>query len=204
MSSVFLSNISRLAAARTLPVTSGIASRAALTSLRPFSTTRSCKDDPKSGSNRNLADTLKLFGELEKPSAHGKSSGIGNLQLPLSQTGITGGRKSMMDFDDPSSLIKKEDFANLYYLSPETIPRAGPKAGRSIVVGGPMDLNRALRVLHRKNVENNVRATSLNQNRYEKPGKKRQRIRIERNKRKFKQTVKHLFELVSEARRKGY
>lgn len=201
MSSVLLSNISRLAAIRSLPTTGGIISRAALTS-RPFSTTRTCKDDSKGGPNSNIMNTLSMFNELAKKSAKGTSGNSSHLLSPLSQTGGSG-RKSL-NFEEQSNLIQNEDFGNLYYLSPESIPRTGPKAGRSIAIGGPMDLSRALRVLHRKNVENNVRTISLRQNIYEKPGKKRQRIRIERNKRKFKQTVKHLFELVSEARRKGY
>lgn len=89
-------------------------------------------------------------------------------------------------------------------LRPEQIPRTGTKAGRTVAVTPMVDLHRALRMLHNINSTNNVKYTAMSQTKYEKPGKRRQRIKMERNKRKFKNQIKQMFELVAEARRKGY
>lgn len=84
------------------------------------------------------------------------------------------------------------------------IPRTGPKAGRSVLVTQSLDLGRALRTLNSINASNRVRQTAMAQTKYEKPGKRRQRVANERRKRKFEMGVKRLFEMVADARRKGY
>lgn len=84
------------------------------------------------------------------------------------------------------------------------IPRTGPKAGRSVLVTQSLDLGRALRTLNSINAVNRVRHTAMSQTKFEKPGKRRQRIEGERKKRKFNMGVKRLFEMVADARRKGY
>ncbi|KAF5102639.1 hypothetical protein D0Z03_000384 [Geotrichum reessii] len=86
----------------------------------------------------------------------------------------------------------------------ERIPRTGVKAGRSVVVSGSLDLNRALRNLNNINSTNRVRQTAMAQTKYEKPGKRKQRLRIQRSKRRFDMGIRRLFEMVADARRKGY
>lgn len=89
-------------------------------------------------------------------------------------------------------------------LTASQIPRTGPKAGRSVLVTQTSDLGHALRVLNSINQSNRVRHTAMSQTKYEKPGKRRQRIEGERKKRKFNMGIKRLFEMVADARRKGY
>lgn len=84
------------------------------------------------------------------------------------------------------------------------IPRTGPKAGRSVLVTQAFDLGRALRTLNSINNANKVRQTAMAQTKYEKPGKKLQRIAAERKRRRFDMGIKRLFEMVADARRKGY
>jgi hypothetical protein len=86
----------------------------------------------------------------------------------------------------------------------ERIPRTGVKAGRSVPVSGSLDLNRALRTLNSINNTNRVRQTAIAQTKYEKPGKRKQRLRIQRSKRRFDMGIRRLFEMVADARRKGY
>lgn len=89
-------------------------------------------------------------------------------------------------------------------IAPSEIPRTGVYAGRTVAIDSEADLPRALRNLNSMNAVNQVRQTSLSQTKFVRPGKVKQRILIERRKRKFKQNVKRMFELVAEARRKGY
>ncbi|VVT45607.1 mitochondrial 37S ribosomal protein bS21m [Magnusiomyces paraingens] len=89
-------------------------------------------------------------------------------------------------------------------LSYTVIPRTGVYAGRTVEVLSESDLSRALRRLNTMNSINRVRQTSMEQTKYVRPGKVKQRILIERKKRKYNQNVKRMFELVAEARRKGY
>ncbi|KAF5100681.1 hypothetical protein DV451_002444 [Geotrichum candidum] len=86
----------------------------------------------------------------------------------------------------------------------DRIPRTGVKAGRSVPVTGALDLNRALRNLNSMNNTNRVRQTAMAQTKYEKPGKRKQRLRIQRSKRRFDMGIRRLFEMVADARRKGY
>lgn len=87
---------------------------------------------------------------------------------------------------------------------PRYVPRTGTKAGRTVEVTSNVPLHFALRQLNSLNRQSEVKQTVRAQAFYEKPGKKLQRLKIERQKRKFNQNVKRMFELVSEARRKGY
>lgn len=89
------------------------------------------------------------------------------------------------------------------------VKRTGTLAGRSVLVGptrqGHMrTLGWGLDRLNQINRANKIRWTLNLQRFHERPGKKRLRLRNEKQKRDFNKGIHRLFELVNEARRKGH
>lgn len=83
-------------------------------------------------------------------------------------------------------------------------PRTGPLVGRTVLVNNPQYLPQAIRRINTLNQINKLPQTVRLQRFAERPGKARLRIRIERKKREFNAGIRRLFDLVNEARRKGY
>lgn len=83
------------------------------------------------------------------------------------------------------------------------IKRTGVLAGRSVLLGN-MSLNIALSRLNAMNQANKIRRVLSLQRYHERPGKVRLRLRNEKAKRDFNKGIRRLFDLVNEARRKGY
>ncbi|KAA8913184.1 hypothetical protein TRICI_003246 [Trichomonascus ciferrii] len=99
---------------------------------------------------------------------------------------------------------KQEEAMNRDFLN-QHIPRTGVNASRSVVVNGQNGgLQAALRILRIKNSANKVPRTVNLQRYHEKPGKKKQRLQMEKQQREFNMGIRRLFKLVNEARRKGY
>ena len=84
------------------------------------------------------------------------------------------------------------------------IPRTGAMPGRSVPVEGPVRLQSALRNLNMINQANKIRRVMSLRQYHERPGKVNLRLRNEKTSRDFKKGVRRLFDLVSEACRKGY
>lgn len=118
----------------------------------------------------------------------------------MSHFGQTSPRKFSLNQPDYYSTKDIDSVA----LEHTKIPRTGPKAGRTVEVKAGMSLQQSLRILNSLNRQSNVRRISMSQKIYEKPGKKAQRLKVERKKKLFNENIKRMFELVSEARRKGY
>jgi hypothetical protein len=112
----------------------------------------------------------------------------------------------------PLSRAKKEEdlltqrgvYEQVGNYSLSKIPRTGPSISRSVPVVGPFGLQRAIRQVNILNSTNKVRRNLMLTRFHERPGKKRWRIKNERSRRKFDAGIRHLFDLVAEARRKGY
>lgn len=107
------------------------------------------------------------------------------------------------DRNNTNSFMNSSE-VSIQLMDPRHVPRTGPKAGRSVEVTSTMPIHFALRQLNSLNRQSEIKQTVRAQAVYEKPGKKAERLKIERKKRRFNQNVKRMFELVSEARRKGY
>ena len=104
--------------------------------------------------------------------------------------------------DDLFSSDKVKEAMGGYQIN--MIPRTGAMAGRSVPVEGPVGLQSALRNLNMINQANKIRRVLSLQRYHERPGKVKLRLRNEKARRDFNKGVRRLFDLVSEARRKGY
>lgn len=99
---------------------------------------------------------------------------------------------------DLSTQMEANAFRNL------KLPRTGTLAGRTVAVSSQFGLQSALRQLNSINRSNNINRIVVRQRAWERPGKKKQRLRMEKAQRDFAMGVRKLFKLVSEARKKGY
>lgn len=125
------------------------------------------------------------------------------------KSSLLGRGSNILSIDQINSGNFSRHGSNEFGLSVGGIPlqalrRTGTKAGRSYEVSGMTDLGRALRSVNIANSSNRVRQISMSQTKYEKPGKVKQRLKMERNKRRFDMGIRRLFEIVADARRKGY
>lgn len=108
------------------------------------------------------------------------------------------------DFEELVGHQQQEDGLKKNFLN-QRIPRTGVLASRSVPVNGQNGgLQAALRVLRIKNSANKIPRTLNLQRYHEKPGKKKLRLRMEKQQRDFNMGIRRLFKLVNEARRKGY
>lgn len=111
---------------------------------------------------------------------------------------------------DQSYFSSSDPLKHQYPVYPlALVKRTGVLAGRSVFVGttrkGHVNtLSGSLSWLNQLNKANAVRKTLFRQRFHERPGKTRLRLKNEKKQRDFNKGIKRLFELVNEAKRKGY
>lgn len=130
----------------------------------------------------DISNLLQLLSATQAARAHGSSLTQRSLGSNLSRAGVFGSLAHGIDVP----------------------PRTGTLVGRSVPVRSPDELPQAIARLNTLNKINRMPHTVRVQQFWERPGKKRLRLRIERKRRAFRSGIDRLFALVSEARRKGY
>lgn len=137
-------------------------------------------------------------------SSSSSSSGLYSDELInkiLSKDTFRTGSKANTAFSGSNGPRPAKSIENDYSVN--EIKRTGTLAGRSVTLG-TMSLNMALSRLNSMNQINKVRRVLSLQRYHERPGKVRLRLRNEKAKRDFNKGIRRLFDLVNEARRKGY
>ncbi|ODQ63418.1 hypothetical protein NADFUDRAFT_53683 [Nadsonia fulvescens var. elongata DSM 6958] len=103
-----------------------------------------------------------------------------------------------------SSLKQNNMLEDAIALHPESSPRTGLLRSRTVSVSDPGSLKMNLGVLNSMAVRSGLRQAYHSFKEYEKPTRKRKRVKSMRHRKKFMVGFKRLMDLVHEAKRKGF
>lgn len=175
--------------------------------MRPFSTTGALlQKAPENQFNSLFAKFASKGGETLQSLESKTPSASDELAALLRDTNIRSSRArpQVPDRGKVSNDVVDIDWSVLGGVTESELKRTGILASRSVLVEGAGGLQNALRRLNSSNGYNKIRRTVNMQRYHERPGKKKARLRLEKQQRQFDAEIRRLFRLVSEARRKGY